>query len=393
MPKLGADMTEGRVVEWLKRPGEPIARGEVVLVIETDKSNVEVESWTAGKLEKILVEPGDKWLPVGTPIATIQAEGPESVTPPIFAAPPAAPAPPTAAAPARPAPPPTPAPRAAPTAERLHVSPAAKRRAEALGVALESVRGTGPEGRITLEDVERAAAAPAAPVAPAARPADRAARMREAIAAAMSRGKREIPHYYLSSTIDFSPAASWLEARNKDRPVTGRLLYGVLLLKAVALGLREVPELNGFWIGGRAVRSEAIHLGVAVSLRGGGLVAPALRDADKQPVDELMRNFQDLVTRARAGSLRSSEMTDATITITSLGERGVEAVYGIIYPPQLALVGFGTIVERPWVVDGRVVPRRLITATLSGDHRATDGHRGAVFLDAVGRLLQEPEKL
>ncbi len=261
-------------------------------------------------------------------------------------------------------------------------------------MAIESVRGTGPDGRITLEDVERAAAAPAPPVTPTAKPpADRAARMREAIAAAMSRGKREIPHYYLSTTIDFSPAAAWLEARNRDRPVTERLLYGVLLLKAVALGLREVPELNGFWTGGRATRSEAIHLGVAVSLRGGGLVAPALRDADKQSVDELMRNFQDLVTRARAGSLRSSEMTDATITITSLGERGVESVYGIIYPPQLALVGFGAIVERAWVVDGQVVPRRVITATLSGDHRATDGHRGAVFLDAIGRLLQEPEKL
>ena len=388
MPKLGADMTEGRVVEWLKKPGEPIARGEAVLVIETDKSNVEVESWSAGKLEKILVEPGDAWLPVGTPLATIHTEGPEAVAPPAFAvpaAPPVAPPPPAA----KPPPPASvAAPRAAPAGERAHVSPAARRRAEQLGVALGSVQATGPEGRITLEDVERAAAA-----APTKAPADRGTRMREAIAAAMSRAKREIPHYYLSTTIDFSPAAAWLEARNRGRPVTERLLYGVLLLKAVALGLRQVPELNGFWIDGRAVRSEAVHVGVAVSLRGGGLVAPALRDADRQPIDDLMRNFQDLVTRARAGSLRSSEMTDPTITVTSLGERGVESVYGIIYPPQLALVGFGAIVERAWVVDGQVVPRRVITATLSGDHRATDGHRGALFLDAVGRLLQEPEKL
>ena len=389
MPKLGADMTEGRVVEWLKKPGEPIARGEAVLVIETDKSNVEVESWAAGKLEKILVEPGDAWLPVGTPLATIFSEGPEPVMPPAFAA--ATPAPPAGARPAAPAvaPPAAAAPRPAASTERRHVSPAARRRAEELGIALDSVQGTGPDGRITLEDVERAAAAPA----PTKAPADRAARMREAIAAAMSRAKREIPHYYLSTTIDFSPAAAWLEARNRDRPVTERLLYGVLLLKATALGLRQVPELNGFWIDGRAVRSEAVHVGVAVSLRGGGLVAPALRDADRQPIDELMRNFQDLVTRARAGSLRSSEMTDPTITVTSLGERGVESVYGIIYPPQLALVGFGAIVERPWVVDGQVVPRRVIAATLSGDHRATDGHRGALFLDAVGRLLREPEKL
>jgi pyruvate dehydrogenase E2 component (dihydrolipoamide acetyltransferase) len=389
MPKLGADMTEGRVVEWLKKPGEPIARGEVVLVIETDKSNVEVESWAAGKLGKILVEPGDAWLPVGTPLATIFSEGPEPVMPPAFAA--ATPAPPAGARPAAPAvaPPAAAAPRPASSTERRHVSPAARRRAEELGIALDSVQGTGPDGRITLEDVERAAAAPA----PTKAPADRAARMREAIAAAMSRAKREIPHYYLSTTIDFSPAAAWLEARNRDRPVTERLLYGVLLLKATALGLRQVPELNGFWIDGRVVRSEAVHIGVAVSLRGGGLVAPALRDADRQPIDELMRNFQDLVTRARAGSLRSSEMTDPTITVTSLGERGVESVYGIIYPPQLALVGFGAIVERPWVVDGQVVPRRVIAATLSGDHRATDGHRGALFLDAVGRLLREPEKL
>ena len=389
MPKLGADMTEGRVVEWLKKPGEPIARGEVVLVIETDKSNVEVESWATGKMEKILVEPGDAWLPVGTPLATIFSEGPEPVMPPAFAAPAVSPR--AAARPAAPAvaPPPAAAPGPAAPSERRHVSPAARRRAEQLRVTLESVRGTGPDGRITLEDVERAAAAPA----PAKAPADRAARMREAIAAAMSRAKREIPHYYLSTTIDFAPAGAWLEARNRDRPVTERLLYGVLLLKATALGLRQVPELNGFWIDGRAVRSEAVHVGVAVSLRGGGLVAPALRDADRQPIDELMRNFQDLVTRARAGSLRSSEMTDPTITVTSLGERGVESVYGIIYPPQLALVGFGAIVERPWVVDGQVVPRRVIAATLSGDHRATDGHRGALFLDAVGRLLQEPEKL
>jgi len=383
MPKLGADMTEGRVIEWLKKPGEPIARGEVVLVIETDKSNVEVESWAAGRLEKILVEPGEAWLPVGTPLATIHTEGPEPVAPPGFAAPAAPPVAPGPAAPAVAA-----ASRPAPAGERAHVSPAARRRAEQLGVALERVAGTGPDGRITLEDVERAAAA-----APARAPVDRGARMREAIAAAMSRAKREIPHYYLSTTIDFAPAAAWLEARNRDRPVTERLLYGVLLLKATALGLRQVPELNGFWRDGRAVRSEGVHVGVAVSLRGGGLVAPALRDADERPIDELMRSFQDLVTRARAGSLRSSEMTDATVTVTSLGERGVESVYGIIYPPQLALVGFGAIVERPWVADGAVVPRRVITATLSGDHRATDGHRGALFLDAVGRLLREPEKL
>ena len=387
MPKLGADMTEGRVVEWLKQPGEPIARGEVVLVIETDKANVEVESWTEGRLEKILVAPGDEWLPVGTPLAVIAGEGAVAAPPPSPAAAPAtAPAPAAKPPERRPAAPP---PRAG--AERVHVSPIARKRADDLKLDLATLTGTGPDGRITLEDVERAAAA--RPVAKPATPADKQQRMREAIAAAMARSKREIPHYYVGTTIDLSKALAWLAAANAKRSVTERLLYGVLLIKATALALREVPELNGFFASGRAERRAAIHVGVAISLRGGGLVAPALLDADKQPLDGLMRALQDLVQRARAGSLRSSEMTEPTVTVTNLGERGVETVYGVIYPPQLALVGFGAVVERPWVVDGQVLARPLINATLSADHRATDGHRGAIFLDALARLLQEPGKL
>jgi pyruvate dehydrogenase E2 component (dihydrolipoamide acetyltransferase) len=387
MPKLGADMTEGRVVEWLKQPGEPIARGEVVLVIETDKANVEVESWTEGRLEKILVAPGDEWLPVGTPLAVIAGEGAVAAPPPSPAAAPAtAPAPAAKPPERRPAAPP---PRAG--AERVHVSPIARKRADELKLDLATIVGTGSDGRITLDDVERAAAA--RPAAKPATPADKQQRMREAIAAAMARSKREIPHYYVGTTIDLSKALAWLAAANAKRSVTERLLYGVLLIKATALALREVPELNGFFVNGRAERRAAIHVGVAISLRGGGLVAPALLDADKQPLDALMRALQDLVQRARAGSLRSSEMTEPTVTVTNLGERGVETVYGVIYPPQLALVGFGAVVERPWVVGGEVLARPLINATLSADHRATDGHRGAIFLDALARLLQEPEKL
>jgi pyruvate dehydrogenase E2 component (dihydrolipoamide acetyltransferase) len=217
--------------------------------------------------------------------------------------------------------------------------------------------------------------------------------MRQAIAAAMSRANREIPHYYLSTTIDLKTALAWLSKENERRSVTDRLLYGVLLLKATALALREVPELNAFWQEDRPVIQKPIHLGVAVSMRGGGLIAPALHDADQKSVTDLMGELRDLVARVRTGGLRSSELADPTITVTSLGEQGVEAVYGVIYPPQVALVGFGKIVERPWTVDGQIVARPLITATLAGDHRATDGHRGSVFLAAVDRLLQEPEKL
>jgi pyruvate dehydrogenase E2 component (dihydrolipoamide acetyltransferase) len=167
----------------------------------------------------------------------------------------------------------------------------------------------------------------------------------------------------------------------------------VLLLKAVALALREVPELNATWSADRVVPSGAIHLGVAISLRGGGLVAPALHHADARPLDELMHRLRDLVRRARAGTLRSSELSDPTITVTSLGEQGVDTVFGVIYPPQVALVGFGRIAERPWSVDGRIVSRPLVTATLAADHRVTDGHRAGLFLAAVDRHLQAPEGL
>jgi pyruvate dehydrogenase E2 component (dihydrolipoamide acetyltransferase) len=248
------------------------------------------------------------------------------------------------------------------------------------------LRGTGPGGAITLEDVERVAAGTAAP-------ADRQARMRQTIAAAMARAKREIPHFYLATTIDMQRAATWLARQNLRRAVTDRLLPGVLLLKAVALALRDVPELNAVWSGGGAVLSPAIHVGVAISLRGGGLVAPALHDTDRQSLDDLMRSFRDLVKRARAGTLRSSELSDPTITVTSLGEQGVETVFGIIYPPQVAIVGFGRIVERPWSVDGQIVSRPLVNATLAADHRVTDGHRAGLFLAALDRLLQEPETL
>ena len=389
MPKLGADMTQGKLVEWCKKPGQPIKRGEIIAVIETDKANVDTESFVDGVFESALVEPHDEWLPVGTPLAVIRVEGeaPAEVT---AAMQPGA----VVTTVAVPAPSPAPAirvPVAEAALERLKISPAARKRVLDLGIDPARLTGTGPGGRITLEDVERAAEA-APPPAPG-EVADKSQRMRDAIAATMARSKQEIPHYYLGTTIVMAKALGWLEERNKERPVTERLLPGVLLIKATALALRQVPELNGFWLNNHAERSRAIHVGVAISLRGGGLVAPALHDADQCSLNELMRRLQDLTKRARANSLRSSEMTDPTITVTSLGERGVDSVFGIIYPPQLALVGFGKLVERPWVVDGRLVAQPVVSATLSGDHRATDGHRGALLLDAIDHLLQEPEKL
>ena len=390
MPQLGADMTAGKLLRWRKNEGDRIQRGDIIADVETDKADIEIEVFATGVIEKFLVQPGEK-VPVGTPLATIQEDG-KAVTTEGVPAPQVAPNLPKPVAPiglplevvGRP-----------PTEGRpgrLRISPAAKKLAADLGIAPARLAGTGPEGRVTLEDVQRAAHIKTAEPAPELI-LDRQARMRQVIAAAMARSKREIPHYYLSTTIDMSRAMTWLAQENLRRSVEERLVYGVLLLKAVALALHDVPELNSVWIDGKATQSRDVHVGVAVSLRGGGLVAPALHHTDRLSLGELMKNFRDLIQRARAGSLRSSELTDPTVTITSLGEQGVEAVFGIIYPPQVALVGFGRVAERPWSVEGQIVSRPVTTATLSADHRVSDGHRGGLFLAAVDRKLQEPESL
>jgi len=389
MPQLGADMSAGKLLGWRKNVGESVSRGDIIADVETDKADIEIEVFTSGVIERILIQPGEK-VPVGTVLAIIRREGEvakgETPLAPRVA--------PSEAAPAKPVAPVLPARPSVSAAEpkRVHVSPVARKAAAELGIDLASLVGTGPGGRITLEDVQKAAQAKAAQPAPVPE-LDRRARMRQAIAAAMARSKREIPHYYLSTAIDMSRVMAWLTQENLKRSVEDRLVYGVLLLKAVALALHDVPELNSLWSAGKAVQLADVHVGAAISLRGGGLVAPALHNTDRQSLDELMKNFRDLVQRARAGSLRSSELSDPTITVTSLGEQGVDAVFGIIYPPQVALVGFGKITERPWSSAGQIVSRHAITATLSGDHRVTDGHRGGLFLAAVDRLLQEPEKL
>lgn len=383
MPTLGADMTAGTLLAWMKKVGDPVKRGDIIAEVDTDKGVIEVEVFTTGVIEKLLIQPGAE-VPVGTPLAIIQegkAIGPEvravqePSTAPAIARPPQ-----PVVSPQMPTPPPP----------RMRISPAARKLAAELGIDPATVKGTGPGGRIQREDVERAAKA--TPV-PALEHAERIARMRKTIGAAMARSKREIPHYYLSTTIDMSRAMAWLADENLKRSVADRLLYGALLIKAVALALHEVPELNSIWKGDAPVPCPAINVGVAISLRQGGLVAPALHNADLRSVEDLMKNFRDLVKRARAGSLRSSELTDSTITITSLGELGVETVFGIIYPPQVALVGFGKVVERPWSVGQQIVSRPTVTATLSADHRVSDGHRGGLFLSAVDRFLVEPGRL
>jgi pyruvate dehydrogenase E2 component (dihydrolipoamide acetyltransferase) len=322
------------------------------------------------------VEEGQN-VPVGTLLAVIRSAGPAAPAP--GPPPPTIPAqaPPAGEAPAAP---PTAAP---PPGHRPRVSPLARRLAEELGVDLAGVKGTGAGGAILREDVEAAAQGGG----------DRQLRMRRAIAAAMSRSKREIPHFYLSGTIDFGPAAGWLAQWNAARKPAERLLPAALLLKATALALREFPEFNARWEEERVRLVESIHIGVATSLRGGGLVVPAIHDVDHKALPLLMEELRDAVQRARTGSLRSSDLADGTMTVTSLGERGAEMVLGVIYPPQTAVVGFGAVVERPWLVGGQLMARPVLTVSLAADHRASDGQRGSAFLAALGRLLQAPEAL
>jgi pyruvate dehydrogenase E2 component (dihydrolipoamide acetyltransferase) len=420
MPSLGADMEAGTLIEWLKQPGDVVKRGDVVAVVDTQKGAIEIEIFEAGVLDRILVQPGEK-VPVGTPMATLRSNGaaqepepalpqPPQEVPPQPEPPPAPPPPerPYEAPPERPPSevpfeiPPAPAqpPVEAPEPEagggvRVRMTPAARRRAAELGLDPSTFRGTGPNGAVSLADLEAAARRGPSVTAlqRAPRPGFDPAEMRKAIAAAMARSKREIPHYYLTQRVDLRRPLTWLEATNRERPPTERLLAAVLFLKATALALRKVPELNGFWQKNAFLPGAGIHVGWAIALRGGGLIAPAVHDADQQSLGELMTALRDLVQRARAGRLRSSELTDPTITVTSLGERGAETVIGVIYPPQVAIVGFGRIVERPWAVDGALAVRPIVSLSLAADHRASDGHRGGLLLAEIERLLQEPEAL
>jgi len=394
MPSLGADMEAGTLVEWLVKAGDRVKRGDVVAVVETQKGAIEIEIFEAGKIEQLLVDLNTK-VPVGTPLARIQTEleGPPGAV--AAAPPPAVPAAPLAAPPLVRAPvaPPSPPPVAPGAEARARISPAARRLAEAHGIDLSTVTGSGPAGAITYADVERRFGEISAPSEKKRALGLDLDAMRTAIAAAMARSKREIPHYYLEHQVDVTACEQWLTRTNAARPPDDRLLIGALAIKSVALAARRFPAFNGFYRDGKFEPASAVHVGVAIAIRGGGLAAPALHEADRITVDELMARMRDLVQRTRAGRIRSSEISDPTITVTSLGERGVETLYGIIYPPQVAIVGFGKIVTRPWVIDGAIGPRSVVTITLSADHRVSDGHAGALFLAEIGRLLQEPDKL
>ena len=494
MPSLGADMDEGTIVEWRVGAGDEVHRGDIVAVVETEKSDLDVEVFESGIIEQILVPAGEK-VAVGTVLAVLAPVGATVSTPPrpTPVAPPAEPTPVVEVAAATPtlepdatehsehsepaavlspvirhladrlhvdlaevhpergdgrihrddveraatpvsAPAPAPAARAPrrsrparpahpvarPDGSGRRSSPRARHLAAELGVDLSTVRGTGPDGAIVGSDVlavgatappTASAATPVAAPAPAeappptvtsvsrapagrkaARP-DRIAARRRAIGELMTRSWQTIPHYHLRHRISMEAALDWLDDHNAVAPVEERILPAALLLRAVAVAASRTPGINGLWADDHFEPSEAVHLGVAVALRDGGLLTPCIHDADRMTPAELMASLRDLVNRARTGHLKASDTTGATITVTNLGDVGVDEIVGVIFPPQVAIVGFGVVKDEPWAVGGMLGVHRVVHATVAADHRANDGRVGGAFLATVDRLLQEPDQL
>lgn len=380
MPSLGPDMEAGTLVQWRIKPGDAVKRGDIVALVETDKGIIDVEIFSDGVVDRLLVPEGTH-VAVGTVLAqlnggtAVAGEAAEST-------PPGAPQPAPAMKPA-------PTIGVAPAAEshRRKVSPAARARARELGVDLDQLTGTGMGQAITIDDVLRAAQTPK-PVA-----TEPARDMRQVIARAMSRSKREIPHYYLSVTCSFAKARAFLDRYNEAAPIESRLLPAAVLLKAVAQAAKALPEFNGFYKGDAFEPANDVHLGVAIAMRGGRLVAPAILNADQKALPVLMTELRDLALRVRAGHMKSSELSMPTITVTSFAEEEVDSVIPVIYPPQVAIVGIGSVRERPAAADGQVRAELTVPISLAADHRVTDGRAGTRFLSAINKALQNPEQL
>ena len=391
MPALGSDMDEGTLDEWLVEPGDKVTRGP------GRRGGRNHQGRSGNRMLARRHRQRASWCPSAKPSRSGRHWPPcwsrarEQRPPDNGPGRRRQPAPPARAPVAAGRPPSLPHGRR----NDADGSPRPRGASRSLGVDIDAVTGTGPQGAVTITDVENAAASrePATKPKTKPTPADRAAPMRKSIAAAMSRSKREIPHYYLADEIMMENSLTWLTARNAQRSITERVLPAVLQLKAVALAAQRFGEFNGFWRDDAFQPATGVHVGVAISLRGGGLVAPAIHDVPEKKLDELMDDLTDLVARARSGSLRSSEMSDPTITVTNLGDQGVDTVFGVIYPPQVALVGFGKPAQRVCVIDGGIRVVTAVQATLAADHRASDGHRGALFLTAINELLQQPDLL
>ena len=401
MPQMGYDMKEGTVVRWHKQEGDPVARGEVIADIETDKATVEFEAYTAGVLRKIVVQEGVA-IPVGRLIAVITE--PDETLPDDFLADepaPSAPSPnkqPEGAPAAVPAPA-TAAPGEAPApAGEVRASPIARRLARERGIDLALISGTGPGGRIVEDDVLTYAEAPPAPAAaiPSAPAAERErvelSRMRQAIARVTVDSKRDAPHFYVAAHVDMTKAMAVRQDVNQAIPAESRVSVNDLVIKACAIALQTYPKFNSTFRGDYLQMNPRINIGIAIALEA-GLIVPGISACEDKSLVEIATASRDLIARANSGTLRNEEYSGTTFSISNLGMFDVDSFTAIIFPPHAAVLAVGTVKEQAVVREGQLAVAQIMKATISVDHRVADGAEAAVFLMEVKKLLENPVSL
>lgn len=341
MPSLGADMDQGKLIEWKINPGDEIKKNQVIASVETTKSIVDIESFREGKVLELLTKVGDV-IPVGKIIASLEIHAEVENS-------------------------------------HLKISPVAKKIAEEKHIDISQIVPTGTQGEITLKDIEKKEFL--------------GKNLRLSIASAMARSKKEIPHYYLKRKIYLDSLIKWLDEKNTISTAEERLLIPAVLMRAVILALKKYPQLNGYYINDKFEMSESVNLGTAFALKDEGVLVPAVLEAEKLSLSEFNLAFQNLALRTKNGGLKNRELNEGTITVTNVGDLGSDEVFGIIFPPQVAIVGFGRIRKEP-IVDtinqGEIYPGFVIDVTLSADHRVSDGLLGAKFLNELANVLNHP---
>ena len=389
MPSFGADMETGKIVKWCVEQGTSLKKGDVVALIEIAKGLIEMEVFEDCTIQEFLVGLGED-IKVGEPIIKVtgigeaesfevteatkeqkaieeKAKEPQRVREVQVSMAGIVPA----------------------TGSEVLASPAAKKRAFEKHINLAELEGTGPAGAICLQDVEDAKPKLETEKPKSAFDTDQ---MRQAIASVVSKSKREIPHYYLSLDVDLTTTEKWLNEINLKQSPEDRLMINVPLMCAIARALRKNPDFNGLYIDGKFQRAGDVHLGLAIRLRNKGLITPAIQNADKLDAGEMMVKFKSLVERSKQGGLKQSELQDATVTLSNIGDRGSDQIFGIIFPPQVAIIGVGRVLQKPVVIDAQVLPKTMVNISLAADHRVTDGQVGARFLNDIQKLLKKPSQ-
>jgi pyruvate dehydrogenase E2 component (dihydrolipoamide acetyltransferase) len=407
MPKLGFDMQEGTLVHWLKKEGETIDKGEVLAEIETDKATVEVEASAGGTLRRLLVDEGVV-VPVGSPIAIVGSpdEQIEVPTPIPSESKPEKLAEPAPSAPlsTQIAPQPTPvAPSAAgPSNGRLKASPLARRMAQEKRLDLADLHGSGPGGRIVRRDVEAALSGGSVPsISPLGQmttPASMAdetvplTKLRQAVGRRMVESKTGLPHFYVTHEYSLDLLLGLREQYNRILPEGEKLSVNDFIVKAAALTLCQFPNLNASLDGGGVVRHGAINIGVAVAVEG-GLLTVVCRRADQKPLRQISSEVKAMAQRARQGKVRPADIEGSTFSVSNLGMYEVENFIAIINPPEAAILALGAARQVPVVEEGQVKPGWRMKATISVDHRISDGAEAAQFMQALAAYLEEPLRL